>query len=54
MFTTARTVGYADYDIHSLYRFFRKVDFDNSGLISVDEFIVMNQFDSGKTLRNLI
>ena len=47
MHTTARIIGYSDGDIHTLYRFFRNIDIDNSGLISVDEFVVINKFNSG-------
>lgn len=40
----AGEMGLTRTDINAMYRYYRKIDFDNSGTISVDEFIVVNSF----------
>ena len=44
VFKLASEMGLDRSDIDQIYSYFRKIDFDNSGTISVDEFIVVNSF----------
>lgn len=44
--TTAEYLGLTHHDIDLLYRYFKKVDMDHTGLVSLNEVIVVNRISS--------